>query len=74
MQYHCLHGSPTIPQQIQNDRTLYFRALEQADESERAGQTNVSEMEAVIRGLFATQLLSVIQEADGGTRPVEILN
>jgi uncharacterized membrane protein YccC len=69
-----LPGSPTIPQQIQNDRTLYFRALEQADEAALAGQPDVSEMESVIRGMLATQLLSVIQEADGDTRPAEISN
>jgi Fic family protein len=61
-----LPGSPTIPQQIQNDRSLYFRALEHADEAALSGQTDVSEMESVIRGALATQLLSVIQAADGG--------
>jgi Fic family protein len=69
-----LPGSPTIPQQIQTDRTLYFRALEHGDEAARAGQADVSEMESVIRGMLATQLLSVIREADGSTRPAAISN
>jgi Fic family protein len=60
-----LPGVPTIVQQIQDDRTTYFRALEHADEIELSGSIDVSEMESVIKGMLATQLLSVIQEADG---------
>jgi len=60
-----LPGSPTIPQQIQNDRTVYFRALEHADEAALSGRMDVSEMEAAIRGMLATQLLSVIERAGG---------
>jgi hypothetical protein len=44
------------------------------EEAALAGQPDVSEMESVIRGMLATQLLSVIQEADGDTRPAEISN
>jgi Fic family protein len=65
-----LPGVPTVVQQIQNDRTAYFRALDQADAAARAGQVDVSEMEAVIRGMLATQLLSIIHEADGGSAQI----
>jgi Fic family protein len=60
-----LPGSPTILQQIQNDRSMYFRALESADNAAMSGRMDVSEMEAAIKGMLATQLLSVIQQADG---------
>jgi Fic family protein len=60
-----LPGSPTIVQQIQDDRTTYFRALEEADALELQGTIDVSAMEAAIRGMLATQLLSVIRAADG---------
>jgi hypothetical protein len=60
-----LPGSPTIPQQIQSDRTAYFRALEHADAAALAGGFDISEMEAAIRGMLADQLLSVIHRADG---------
>jgi len=59
-----LPGSPTILQQIQNDRTVYFRALERADEAAMSGKLDVSEMEVAIKGMLATQLLSVIEQAD----------
>jgi Fic family protein len=62
-----LPGSPTIPEQIQADRRQYFRALEAADEAMLQGVLNVSEMETVIRSMLARQLLSVIEQADGGT-------
>jgi Fic family protein len=60
-----LPGSPTILQQIQDDRTAYFRALEHADEAALAGTIDVSEMETAIKGMLARQLLSVIEQADG---------
>lgn len=60
-----LPGSPTILQQIQDDRTAYFRALEHADEAALSGTIDVSEMETAIKGMLARQLLSVIEQADG---------
>jgi Fic family protein len=60
-----LPGSPTILQQIQDDRTAYFRSLEHADEAALSGTIDVSEMETAIKGMLARQLLSVIEQADG---------
>jgi Fic family protein len=62
-----LPGSPSILQQIQDDRTTYFHALEHADSRAAAGQIDVSEMESVLRNMLAKQLLSVIEQAGGGT-------
>lgn len=62
-----LPGSPTINQQIQDDRTSYFRALEHADAAYAAGRVDVSEMETALRNMLAKQLLSVIEQAGGGT-------
>lgn len=62
-----LPGTPSIPQQIQENRTAYFRALEQADEALRTtGEIDISLMEETLKGMLATQLLSVIDKADGG--------
>ena len=59
-----LPGTPTIPQQIQADRTTYFRALEHADEVYAAtGDIDVSQMEEALRNMLAKQLLSVIEQA-----------
>jgi len=59
-----LPGSPTIEEQIREDRTLYFRALEFSDGIAKTGGLDVSEMENVIRNMLAKQLLSVIEQAD----------
>jgi hypothetical protein len=62
-----LAGAPTIPQQIQDDRTAYFHALERADEAFAKGRLDFSEMELALRNMLAKQLLSVIQQADGAS-------
>lgn len=58
-----LPGSPTIPEQIQSDRSGYFHALEAADKAAAQGLTDVSGMEQLLKGMLATQLLSVIEAA-----------
>lgn len=63
-----LPGVPSIPEQIQNDRTSYFRALEAADAAERDGATDVSAMEEALKGMLANQLLSVIEAGDAVNR------
>jgi Fic family protein len=61
-----LPGSPSIPQQIQDDRTTYFRALEIADSIYAdTRQVNITDMETAIRNMLAKQLLSVIEQAGG---------
>lgn len=61
-----LPGTPAIPQQIQEDRRGYFRALEAADAAFRADESiDVSEMEILLRNMLAKQLLSVIEKAGG---------
>ena len=67
-----LPGSPAIPQQIQDDRTVYIKikALEAADAACRDGKIDVSEMETALKGMLARQLLSVIEGADGGVPAV----
>lgn len=61
-----LPGSPTIPQQIQADRRAYFAALEKADKAlKETGDVDVTAMEDALKGMLATQLLGVIERADG---------
>lgn len=67
---YLLPGIPSIPQQIQQDRSAYFRALEQADEADRIDDLDVSAMEEALKGMLATQLLSVIEAADGGAQVI----
>ncbi len=64
-----LPGIPSIPQQIEENRAAYFQALEAADEALRmSDEIDVSVMEETLKSMLATQLLSVIDKADGGNR------
>jgi Fic family protein len=60
---YVLPGSPTIPQQIEEDNAHYIAALEGADAAIREERLDVSEMERMIRAMLARQLLSVIDAA-----------
>lgn len=60
-----LPGTKTIPEQIEKDRTAYFRALDEADSAYKRGKIDVSLMEAVIEGLLAKQLTNVYELAAG---------
>ena len=65
---YVLPGSPTIPEQIQNGRNGYFRALVAADAAWQDGERiDVSEMEALLTNMLGNQLLSVINQASGGS-------
>ena len=62
-----LPGTSSIPQQIEENRAAYFRALEAADEALReTDEIDISVMEETLKSMLATQLLSVINKADGG--------
>jgi Fic family protein len=60
-----LPGSPTIPDQIVNDRSGYFKALDDADSACREGRLDVSTMETLLAGMLARQLAAFYQSAGG---------
>ncbi|SDT92458.1 Fic family protein [Stappia sp. ES.058] len=60
---YVLPGSPTIPQQIEEDNGHYIKALELADIAARQGAEDIREMENMIRAMLAKQLLTVIDAA-----------
>jgi Fic family protein len=62
-------GSPTIPDQIVDNRTPYFEALEAADEAWKAGRVDVTKMEELVGSLLATQLANFYRAA-GGKIPI----
>ena len=63
---YVLPGYPTIPEQIQKNRSGYFAALEAADKAwNDAEHLELSEMENLLTNMLATQLLSVISTASG---------
>jgi Fic family protein len=61
-----LPGTPTIPEQIADDKKPYYDALENADAKLAAGTVDVSELEQLLEAMLAKQLVSAAREASGG--------
>lgn len=60
-----LPGTPTIPDQIVDNRAPYFEALDAADAAFRNGTIDVSQMETLLAALLAKQLAGFYQAAGG---------
>jgi Fic family protein len=63
-----LPGTPTIPDQIVDNRSPYFDALDAADSAWQQGRLDVSKMEELLGALLAKQLTNFYQ-AVGGKLP-----
>jgi Fic family protein len=70
---YILPGKLTVPEQISADKRPYYKALEAADEVDRAGRLDLSELEDLLAGLLANQLLSVHRDATLKPAPAEEL-
>jgi hypothetical protein len=62
-------GRKTIPEQIANDKTPYYKALEAADKGWEAKKLDLSVLEKLLSDLLANQLASVYEQAVGGGSP-----
>lgn len=60
---YLLPGKKTIPDQIAEDRTPYYRALEGADQAYARGEIDLAVMEQLLSGMLATQLIAVHEDA-----------
>lgn len=60
-----LPGTPTIPDQIVDNRQPYFDALDAADLTFRDGNIDVSKMEALLGSLLAHQLAQFYKSVGG---------
>lgn len=60
-----LPGTPTIPDQIVDNRNPYFDALDSADVAWQAGRVDVSQMEGLLATLLAKQLASFYESVGG---------
>ena len=58
-------GTPTIPDQIVDNRDAYFEALDAADAAWKQGRIDVSKMEELLGSLLARQLAEFYQSAGG---------
>ena len=61
---HRLPGSPTIPEQIAEDKQPYYAALEKADEAAERGVDDAGAMEELVRACLARQLRAAYEDAD----------
>jgi len=68
-----LPGTPTIPDQIVDNRNPYFDALDAADIAWKAGSVDLSKMEELLANLLARQLTGFYESA-GGKMPAEERN
>jgi len=58
-----LPGSQTIPEFIAKDKQPYYNALESADASWKKGALDLREMEDLLKGCLAAQLVDVVEQA-----------
>lgn len=63
-----LPGTNTVPEQIAKDKTPYYKALEAADEAWTLKKIDLSELEGLLSGLLANQLIGVHDQATGKKR------
>jgi Fic family protein len=60
---YVLPGKRTIPDQISENKTPYYKALEASDRAWSDGTVNLSEMEDLLSGMLAKQLVAVHEDA-----------
>jgi Fic family protein len=63
-----LPGKNTIPEQIAADKSPYYKALEAADAEWAGKKVDLSVLEKLLADLLANQLVSVHDQATGGSR------
>ena len=61
-----LPGRVTIPEQIEQDRTPYYKALEAADQAWTRGQIDLSAMKQLLASMLAKQLHAIYEESGSG--------
>ena len=61
-----LPGRLTIPEQIEQDRTPYYRALEAADDAWAEGRIELSAMKRLLGAMLAKQLHAIYEESGSG--------
>jgi Fic family protein len=61
-----LPGKLTIPEQIEKNRTPYYRALEAADAACAAGKIELTAMKQLIAAMLAKQLHAIYEDSESG--------
>lgn len=63
---YILPGKRTIPDQIADNKTPYYKALENADRAWQAGRIDLSAMKELIGSMLAQQLVAIIGDSKSG--------
>jgi Fic family protein len=61
-----LPGKLTIPQQIEQEKTPYYRALEAADDAWAEGRIDLTAMKQLVGAMLAKQLHAIYEESESG--------
>jgi Fic family protein len=61
-----LPGRLTIPQQIEENKTPYYKALEAADDAWTEGKIDLTKMKELLGSMLATQLHAIYAESESG--------
>ena len=59
-------GRMTIPQQIEQQKTPYYKALEAGDDAYAAGKIDLTAMKELLGAMLAKQLHAIYTESDAG--------
>jgi hypothetical protein len=63
---YLLPGKKSIPDQIAENKTPYYKALEAADNAWAEGRIDLSAMKDLLKAMLATQLLAVREDSQSG--------
>ncbi|HWB33534.1 MAG TPA: Fic family protein [Acidobacteriaceae bacterium] len=63
---YLIPGRRSIPDQISEDKTPYYKALEAADDAWAEGKIDLTAMKDLMKGMLATQLLGVHEDSQSG--------
>lgn len=61
-----LPGRVTIPEQIEKEKTPYYKALEAADDAWAEGQVDLKQMKDLLASMLAKQLHAIYEESGSG--------
>ncbi len=63
---YVLPGKRTIPDQISEDKTPYYKALEAADIAWEQNRVDLTAMKGLLDSMLAKQLLEVFEQSHSG--------
>jgi len=63
---YVLPGKRTIPDQIAENKTPYYKALEAADRAWQSGRIDLTDMKDLLSSMLAQQLIAILGDSASG--------